>query len=601
MKFILIFLIGFVLQANAQTQTTVIDYQSWSGASGCNIFSAATSVPATLNGNSINVTHRSTVAQPTYDGTNNAVSLESNPNGGTAIGTEYRVEYNFHQGSSYQIVINAFGIFNVGQPNLRINITNSTGTSTSCSGPQTIDPSLSGNLIMNNIIGNGVFRDFTYNYSPMSSALPYLTVANVPNPSSSSQTILIRKITIIETPPPISFSLSPTSVSKLCGTALSQTFTANATYIPPGASVSYLWNLGSSSNGWLYNGSAAPQTITTSGNTLSLTADACGTTPSNVSATATVNGTNYSAGTVTLSSPAFSISGAPYICTNSSATFSIANLDCSPTVSWSASPSGIVSISSPSSPQTSINYVSDGDVTITATFSSPCGSGTLTYALTSGNPAPIGTSNYLSNYGSGSSSSISSQYVVLGANHGQPGDNDVAYNYNLNDSRFSSITWTPVSAPSGTSYQVVNGGLTLYTYVTYTGTNGSKAITMNLQASGPCGTYSQNITSTAARISGWGGYSMIVAPNPAKGTTKVSLAPDATKTKANGLQQNVATQAPLIRTILLINQAGKTIRTYEYKAGVSTIEISLANIPTGLYKLSISDGVNWTSQQLIVQ
>lgn len=601
MKFIFIFVLGFILQANAQTQTTVIDYQSWSGASGCNIFSAATSVPATLNGSSTNVTHRSTVAQPTYDGTNNAVSLESNSNGSNPIGTEYRVEYNFHQGSSYQIVINAYGIYNVGEPNLRINITNSTGTSTQCSGPQTIDPSLSGNLIMNNIVGNGIFRDFTYNYSPMSSALPYLTVANVPNPSSSSQTILIRKITIIETPPAISFSLSPSSVSKICGTSLSQTFTANATYIPPGATVSYLWNLGSSSNGWLYNGSAAPQTITTSGNTLSLTADACASTPSNVSATATVNGTNYNAGTVTLSSPTFSISGAPYICTNSSATFSIANLDCSPTVSWSASPSGIVSISSPNSPQTSINYVSDGNVTITATFSSPCGSGTLTYAVTSGSPAPIGTSNYNSNYGSGSTSSISSQYVILGANHGQPGDNDVAYNYNINDSRFSSITWTAVSAPSGTSYQIVNGGLTLYTYVTYAGTNGSNTITMNLQASGPCGTYSQNITSTAARISGWGGYSMIVAPNPAKGSTKISLVPDASKTKGNSVQQNITTQAPLIRTILLINQEGKTVRTYEYKAGVSTIDISLANIPTGFYKLSISDGVNWTSQQLIVQ
>jgi hypothetical protein len=601
MRFIFIFFLGFILQANAQTQTTVIDYQSWSGASGCNIFSAATSVPATLNSNSINVTHRSTVAQPTYDGTNSAVSLGSNTNGGNPIGTEYRVEYDFHQGSSYQIVINAYGIYNVGQPNLRINIANSTGTSSQCNGPQTIDPTLTGNLIMNNIIANGIFRDYTYNYSPMAAALPYLTVSNVPNPSSGSQTILIRKITIVETPPATSFSLSPSSASKICGSVLSQTFTANATYIPPGATVSYLWNLGSSGNGWLYNGSAAPQTITTSGNTLSLTADACGTTPSNVSATATVNGTNYSAGTVTVSSPALSISGSPYICTNGSATFSIANLDCSPTVTWSVSPSGIVNIASPNSPQTSISYISNGDATITASFSSPCGNGTLTYAVTSGSPAPIGTSNYISNYGSGSVSSISSQYVILGTNHGQPGDNDVAYNYNINDSRFTSINWIPVSAPSGTNYQVANGGVTLYTYVTYAGTNGSKAITMNLQASGPCGTYSQNITSTAARISGWGGYSMIVAPNPAKGSTKVSLAPDATKAKSNSVQQNSTTKAPLIRMILLINQVGKTVRTFEYKAGVSTADISLANIPPGLYKLSISDGLNWTSQQIIVQ
>lgn len=603
MKFIYILLVAFTLQANAQTQTTIIEYQSWTGASGCNIFSSSTSIPATLNNNSINVSHLSTVGQPVYDGTNNAVSLSSNPNGGNTIGTEFRIDYDFHVGSSYKITMNAIGTFNVGQPNLRLNITNSTGSSNQCNGAQLIDPSLSGNLFKNNIIGNGAFQDYDYNYSPMSSALPYLTVACVPNPSSGLQTILIRKITIVETPPAISFSLSPTTVSKICGTALNQTFTANATYIPPGATVSYLWNLGSSSNGWLYNGSPAPQTITTSTNTLSLTTDACSTAPSNVSATVTLNGTNYNAGTVTVSAAAFSISGTPYICTNSSTTFSIANLGCSPTVTWSASPSGIVSIPFPNSVQPTIYYASTGEATITATFSSPCGSGTLTYNVISGSPAPIGTSYYNSNYGSGNTGSISNQYVILGTNHGQPGDNDVAYNYNINDSRFSSITWTPVSAPSGTNYQVVNGGLTLYTYVTYSGTNGSNAITMNLQANGPCGTYSQNITSTAARIGGWGGYSALVYPNPAKGSTNISLVLD-NKNRSIVLNDNLKSNSstkPLIYGIQITNQLGTVVKSLEYKSGVSKINISLAKIPPGIYKLSLFDGVLWDSQQLIVQ
>ncbi len=559
-KFNNLFSIFCILIITSITNTTfaqnvVIDYEAWNPSSPpCNIFGGGVNVPCTSNGSATTIQHQTLLGQPDYNASSLAIEMGVYyASASSILGGRYRIAYNFKVNYKYLITISATEAIGGGAgPYLRTDLTNNGGgTGTSCPGAQAIDQNLSGNPPPQQINYATGYGDFQFAYT---TALPItyssLEISAIPATGGGTNAIRIKKITITEAPPPISFSLSPSSVSKVCGTTLNQTFTAIPTYIPPGATVSYLWDLGSSSNGWLYGGSAAPQTITTSGNTLSLSADACTTTPSNVSATVTVNGTNYSTNTVALSSPAFSISGSPFICPSGGSTFSIANLDCSPTVSWVSSPSGVVDIGSPNSPTTLVSYLSNGSTTITATYSSPCGSGTLTYSVTAGNPAPTGTSYYSSNYGSGNTGSITNQYVILGTNHGQPGDNDVAYNYNFTDPNFSSISWTPVSVPSGTSYQITNGGLTLWTYVTYTGTNGSKAITMNLQASGPCGTYSQNITSTAARISGWGGFSMIVAPNPAKGSTKVSLIPDATKEKTSGIQQNSTTQAPLIRTIL---------------------------------------------------
>ena len=51
---------------------TIIDYQAWTGASGCNIFSSSTNVPVIVNGNSSTIAHQSTIGQPTY---NNGVAL----------------------------------------------------------------------------------------------------------------------------------------------------------------------------------------------------------------------------------------------------------------------------------------------------------------------------------------------------------------------------------------------------------------------------------------------------------------------------------------------------------------------------------------------
>jgi len=61
MRLLTIFLFAMIFRANGQT---IINYQTWTGASGWNIFSSSTGVPATLNGNAITIPHRSNIRQP---------------------------------------------------------------------------------------------------------------------------------------------------------------------------------------------------------------------------------------------------------------------------------------------------------------------------------------------------------------------------------------------------------------------------------------------------------------------------------------------------------------------------------------------------------
>jgi hypothetical protein len=109
----IVYTLTVLLSASNVFAQTVIDYEKWTGASGCNIFVTGTNssnpvdVPANLNGSSGTLPHLSTIGQPAYDGTNKAVSLrcfaEIDANGNTIgfKGTEYQISYTFKQGYRY--------------------------------------------------------------------------------------------------------------------------------------------------------------------------------------------------------------------------------------------------------------------------------------------------------------------------------------------------------------------------------------------------------------------------------------------------------------------------------------------------------------------
>lgn len=103
-----LFILLVLISSNSFSQTqTIINYETWTGASGCNIFSAVTNVPATLNGSNINVAHFTAIGQPAYSSANHSVNLDSRIENGINQGTEYRMTVNFKLGHSYQITVTA--------------------------------------------------------------------------------------------------------------------------------------------------------------------------------------------------------------------------------------------------------------------------------------------------------------------------------------------------------------------------------------------------------------------------------------------------------------------------------------------------------------
>ena len=207
----IIFLIScFSVRTNAQT---VINYQTWASASGCNIFASSTTVSS--------VAHLTAIGQPQYDGTNNSVNLDAEIS--SNLGTEYRITYNFLKGYSYRITINAkrSSITSGGDDNLRLDLNSGgSGNNTTCNGPGTIDISASGNFKNSKPIVSTSFADYTYNYNSLSSSEAYLMVAAIPVSGSQAQTIYVRKITI-EITGTAELTLSPTSLPLTCGTVAS--------------------------------------------------------------------------------------------------------------------------------------------------------------------------------------------------------------------------------------------------------------------------------------------------------------------------------------------------------------------------------------------
>jgi hypothetical protein len=336
MKKSIIFFLSLTLSFNLRAQT-IIDYQTLA-ASGCNIFASSTAIPATTNGANVTLAHLTTIGTPTYSGgTDKAVVLqckaEIDANGNTIgyKGTEYRISFTFKQNYSYTIKVNAACITNSGSSAiLRLANTGGNGNTT-CTSFGNVDPNGTG---VNKAMTAGItFTDYDYSFPAFAIQQSNLFVSAIPPIGSGVQTILIRKITITETAPSSSFTLTPTTVNATCGTSASQTFTV--TNVNNSPVTSYDWDLGSSTNGWLYLGNPAPQFISSASTSLTLTSNGC-TNLSSVSVTPKNNSSSYTTltATINMAAPQLFITGKHIVCNSESYTLN-GPLPCSASINWS--------------------------------------------------------------------------------------------------------------------------------------------------------------------------------------------------------------------------------------------------------------------------
>jgi hypothetical protein len=569
--FFKLFLLAIVLFINkAGFSQTIINYETWTGASGCNIFSSSTNVPATVNGSNTTIAHLTAIGQPTYDNVNKSVNIDSRINGSQNEGAEYRTTTTFKQGFSYVITITAARIMSTQTgPNvlLRIDMNNGgSGNNTTCNGTGIIDASGSGGLKQSRPIGSNSFSDYVFNYTALSAQQAYMMVAAIPPAASVPQTILIRKIKIEETPPSASFTLSPSSLTIPCGSTTAQTFTVTNVNNTPNVT-NHLWNLGATPNGWLLpNGSAAPATYSTGlTNTLTLT-PVCGSVQKNVSAIVTANATAYNTNTstVSISQPAMSINGSSTICT--SGAYLIAGLpSCNASVVWSASPTGIVTPNTSTSATPTFTKVANGNITLSATVTS-CG--VVQPALTK----TIRVGGY-----------TSSDYPITGPSSATCG---------------TIVSYSAPQLTGATNY--------IWTYPgspwTYLGGQGTRTLTMrtptfssggsfNVKVNNACGaatSSSSKITVVTCILALTDTYE--ISPNPATNSITVSTSQNKSATSTN-------TSFDEIRVF----DFQGNLKKYQQYNKVNQATINISDLTNGTYLIEITNGTYKEKQQLIIQ
>jgi hypothetical protein len=320
----------------------------------------------------------------TFDGTTINMQTRYAPSSNPIVdnGTAYGIAYNFKIGFNYSVSIdlgyssNPSGSTPRIDASLRTSLPSANDSDPTACGPVSASKYSSsfGSLIGFVLPTQTAIKTYPISASNFSvtTAQSYLIIT-VSKGASLGSIVNIAKIVITESVPAPSFSLVSSIPSIQCGSITPVTFTVNNGGNP--TVTGHTWNLGSANNGWLYNGSAAPATITTGAtvNAITLT-PVCGSNLGNVSATVAANANSYNTNTssVSVTQPILSINGNDAICSGTPAYF-INNLPCNATVNWQASPVGIITITSPNDPQTTISKNIDGQVTLTATVSNVCG------------------------------------------------------------------------------------------------------------------------------------------------------------------------------------------------------------------------------------
>jgi len=263
------------------------------------------------------------------------------------------------------------------------------------------------------------------------------------------------------------------------------------------------------------------------------------------------------------------ISGPNQFCTT--ATYSVSNLPSGVTVTWSATPSSIVNISTSSNVAT-VTKIGNGMVNLVATLNSTCGSVNLpakqvSVGTYSAGDFPIsGQTNICSN--------TVSTYSVTAL----PG----ATNYN----------WIIPPTALANGWSIVTGqGTPVLTVIT-----GSITTTLKLKVSNSCG---ESIAPANLTVNINPCFSFVASPNPASNTLNVSQNNASSQLDANTTKVGDGRiNKPF--SVRLFDQSSKVLKSLSSERG-DDISINTSDIPNGTYFLHIFQNKEVIKKQIIIQ
>jgi len=562
---------GMLLSLHTFSQT--IHYTNTGLTNDCNVFN--TSTPVSIDG----YKH-----YPVYGGAgifNNALILkcQNGSTSATKLGAAYAIEYPFKSGYLYRISGRAWKAANQATTGIpQLSFTTYTTLPTPVSGMPTacdaIRQSYWGSMLLdsrNTVALNDSQDERLFCEFNAEQDFSYLAVLSSGGAGNMYTFAAIGEITITETAP--RFTLSPTSLTKECGQGLSQLFQVTDVN-SVGGITSYVWHLGPVPNGWVYNGQPAPESITVTNLTaITLSVDPCNSVaPSPVSVTVYRDALSYETDTaiVQVSPLSATIGGPAQLCGGVVGNYSFDGpLPCGATVTWSLNTGDNGTLGSTTGNVTTLTV--NGNVTLTAHISAPCGSLTVSKPIGYSGTAPVPFS-------------IVEEVFCQPGNIVQP------------------ATFTAVPGSSGRYTWTFTSGNGTWNTISATTAEishkfGVGSYTITATTSNSCGTASDtldfHIIRCATNLSG--AAKVVVSPNPASSTLVVS-----TVSTSGAAKKQTASDGWDIREVRLSDKMGNLLRKQSFPAGTSRATINVEGLKPDVYILQTGNGKTFDAQQVLI-
>jgi hypothetical protein len=296
--------------------------------------------------------------------------------------------------------------------------------------------------------------------------------------------------------------------------------------------------------------------------------------PTNVTAKANRSTGSYATNTavVTTSNPAI-ISGPRVVCSGAS-TYTVNNLTCGASVTWSLSPGANGTLSTTSGPTTILTTPpGQQGLTVIANVTSSCVSKTLSQPVSiTTTAAPTNLSIWGDTYCQ-DGRIVAPQYFYASA------DNATDYFWSWRSSSGSTGTFT--SHSDAVSRKFGLGSWTVYCYAANAcGQTPTDEIQFNIN---PCSFAAASENENA---------SVAVSPNPASNVVVITAK---TTNSALKVQDNQN-----IREVRIIDKTGRLLRKQTFPAGTTRATINVESFKPDIYILQIGDGKTFKTQKIKV-
>jgi len=285
-----------------------------------------------------------------------------------------------------------------------------------------------------------------------------------------------------------------------------------------------------------------------------------------------------------------SILGDASFCSTISNSYTIPKLPTGVTITWSATPSGVVTINAPGSSQTTLTKTGNGAITLTATISNTCSSSPIVISKSNimvGLPTAIGIDVGAGGFTNMEDCGNATDFGVL---YNEADHNYAGYLY-VTASNATSLSWTEVSNSSIPywGWTTSNNGHTLNVSQKYA----NKYLSLKVTATNACGSINKiyDFNSGACFVSApVTGDNYLLTPNPAEDNVTVSV---------NSASKN--SEAVSFAQIRVYDGSGNLKKQLKYGSDTRQARINIADLRPGYYSVEISNGKTAERKPLVVQ